>query len=56
MVAATRDARRDLERQLVDVVGTRKASAAKEVLVVCAVEVLGLTEPVRRRAVPPPPD
>ena len=55
MVAATRDARRDLERQLVDVVGTRKASAAKEVLV-ALVEVLGLTEPVRRRAVPPPRD
>ena len=55
MVAATRDARRDLERQLVDVVGTRKASAGKEVLV-ALVEVLGLTEPVRRRAVPPPRD
>ena len=55
MVAATRDARRDLERQLVDVVGTRKASAGKEVLV-ALVEVLGLTEPVRRRAGPPPRD
>ncbi len=55
MVAATRDARRDLERQLVDAVGTRKASAGKDVLV-ALVEVLGLAEPVRRRAVPPPRD
>jgi len=55
MVAATRDARRDLDRQLVDVVGTRKASAGKDVLV-ALVEVLGLTERVRRRAVPPPRD
>ena len=55
MVAATREARRDLERQLVDEVGARKAKAAKDALA-ALVEVLGLTEPVRRRAVPPPRD
>lgn len=55
MVAATRDARSDLERRLVDAIGTRKANAAKDALV-ALVGVLGLAEPVRRRAVPPPRD
>ncbi len=55
MVAATRDARRDLERKLVDAVGIRKANAGKDALI-ALVEALGLAEPVRRRAVPPPRD
>ena len=55
MVAATRDARRDLERRVLDAVGARKAYAAKETLV-ALVDVLGLAESVRRRAVPPPRD
>jgi DNA-binding MarR family transcriptional regulator len=53
MVAATRDARQDLERQLRDAVGARKASAARDAMVTL-VEVLGLAEAVQRRAVPPP--
>jgi DNA-binding MarR family transcriptional regulator len=55
MVAATRDARRDLEGRLVDAIGSHKAGAARDALA-ALVDVLGLAEPVRRRAVPAPRD
>ena len=52
-VELSRATRADLERRIADVVGEWSLGVAREVLA-AAMDVLGMTTDVRRRAVPPP--
>ena len=53
VVDVSRDARRSLEERVRSTVGEERAEVAAEVLA-AMLDLLGLSEPVSRRAVPPP--